>query len=132
MEIPPRIGGDPVPTGSPRWRAPLIWKVLQEVGRAFVLLVCRFRVSGDVPAQLRDGPLILAANHISNFDPFCMTAATRMRRLAPRFMATGGLFRAPVSGRAMTAMGHIPVNRGTDTVAHALPNALDALRAGSA
>jgi 1-acyl-sn-glycerol-3-phosphate acyltransferase len=105
--------------------------MLQIVGTAFVRLVCRFRVTGEIPAHLRSRPFILAANHISNFDPFCMTAGTRFLRFAPRIMATGGLFRAPVAGRAMAAMGHIPVDRGRETVAHAVPTAIDAVRDGS-
>lgn len=46
-------------------------------------------------------------------------------------MATGGLFRAPVLGWVMTACGHLPVDRGTDTVSHAVPAALAALRQAS-
>ena len=60
--------------------------------------VARLRVTGDVPEHLRNGPLILAANHISPFDPVVLAAACRVRRLAPRIMATGGIFRAPVVG----------------------------------
>jgi 1-acyl-sn-glycerol-3-phosphate acyltransferase len=46
-------------------------------------------------------------------------------------MATGGLFTAPVIGPFMRACGHIPVNRGSDSVADAVPAAVDALRSGS-
>jgi 1-acyl-sn-glycerol-3-phosphate acyltransferase len=116
---------------GPRWQPPLTWRVLQEVARVVIPLVCRLRVTGDVSDAYCDGPLILAGNHISNFDPFCITLATRRRRLSPRIMATGGLFRAPLIGRVMTAAGHIRVDRGRDTIAHALPEAVAALRAGS-
>jgi 1-acyl-sn-glycerol-3-phosphate acyltransferase len=110
---------------------PLTWRVLQNLGRVVIPIFCRFRVTGDVSAEHRAGPLILAANHISNFDPFCMTPASRSRGLAPRMMATGGLFRAPIIGRVMTAAGHLPVDRGRDTVTQAVPAAVAALRAGS-
>lgn len=73
--------------------------------------VCRLRVTGDVPAAVRAGPLIMAVNHIGPFDPVAITAACRVRRLAPRLMATGGLFRAPVVGPVMRAAGHIRINR---------------------
>ena len=116
---------------EPRWRAPLLWRFVQAVARAVVPLVCRLRVTGDVPVGTRDGPLILAGNHIGTFDPIALTAASRVRRISPRMMATGGLFRAPVVGRLMRAAGHIPVDRGRETVASAVPNAAEALEIGS-
>lgn len=119
---------DPAPTA---WRAPLFWRFLQVVARGLVGLLARLRVTGDVPVHLRRGPLILAANHISPFDPVVLTAACRVRRVAPRIMATGGLFRAPVVGAAMRRSGHIRVDRRTTRVGDALRVALDALDAGS-
>jgi 1-acyl-sn-glycerol-3-phosphate acyltransferase len=92
---------------------------------------CRIRITGDVSADLKRGPLILAGNHIANCDPMIMTAATARRGLAPRMMATGGLFRAPVVGKLMTQAGHIPVDRGRETVVNAVPDAADALRQAS-
>jgi len=116
---------------GPRWRPPRLWRFALGLGRAVVPMLCRLRVTGDVPQEHRAGPLILAGNHIGTFDPVCLTAAARVRRLAPRMMATGGLFRVPVVGRLMRAAGHIPVDRGRATVANAIPDALEALRAGS-
>jgi 1-acyl-sn-glycerol-3-phosphate acyltransferase len=46
-------------------------------------------------------------------------------------MATGGLFRTPFIGRVMSAAGHIPVDRGLNTVANAVPDAIGALLAGA-
>lgn len=99
------------------------------LARLVVALVARLRVSGDLPR--RDGPVILAANHLSPFDPIALTAACHTRGIAPRFLATGGLFRAPVLGRVMRWWGHIPVHRGTAEVHRALPEAAAALRAGA-
>ena len=101
------------------------------LARVVLPVLCRLRVTGDVPDEHRDGPLILAGNHIGTFDPVIFTAAARMRRLAPRMMATGGLFRVAVIGPLMRAAGHIPVDRGRSTVANAVPDAVEALRAGS-
>jgi 1-acyl-sn-glycerol-3-phosphate acyltransferase len=114
-----------------RWRPPRLWRLSQLGARGLVALLARLRVSGDVPDGLRGGPLILAANHISPFDPFAMAAACRARRIAPRFLATGGLFRAPVVGPVMRHWGHIPVHRGRPAVTQALPDAAAALAAGS-
>jgi 1-acyl-sn-glycerol-3-phosphate acyltransferase len=113
------------------WRPPWVWRAGLTLARLLVPLVCRLRVTGDVPEGRRRGPLILAGNHIATFDPVAFTAASRIRRLAPRMMATGGLFRAPVVGPFMRASGHIQVDRGHATVTNAVPDAVAALRAGS-
>jgi 1-acyl-sn-glycerol-3-phosphate acyltransferase len=115
----------------PRWRPPLLWRFLQMLAHGAVGLLARLRVTGDVPDALRHGPLILAANHISPFDPIALSAACRVRRIAPRFMATGGLFRAPVVGAVMRSCGHIRVDRHTPKVGQALPDAVAALAEGS-
>ena len=113
------------------WRVPWLWRLLLVVARAVVFLVARLHVSGDVPPGLRQGPLILAANHVSPGDPVVMAAACRSLGVAPRFMATGGVFRAPVIGWVMRRSGHIRVDRRTARVAQALPDAAAALAVGS-
>lgn len=113
------------------WRVPLLWRFLLAVSPVFVFPFCRLRVCGAVPPQLRQGPLILAANHVSPADPAVITAACHKAGLAPRFMATGGVFRAPVVGALMRRCGHIRVERRSERVAQALPDAAQALRAGS-
>ncbi|MDG4797710.1 lysophospholipid acyltransferase family protein [Micromonospora sp. WMMD1082] len=114
------------------WRPPLIWRIALLLARAVVGLLARLEVTGDIPARLRGGPLILAANHISPFDPVVLAAACRARRVAPRIMATGGLFRAPVIGAAMRRAGHIRVDRGTSGVHRALDDAAAAVGGGAA
>jgi 1-acyl-sn-glycerol-3-phosphate acyltransferase len=114
-----------------RWRPPPFWRFVLRLARVVLPIVCRLRVTGDVPDEYREGPLILAGNHIGTFDPVVFAAAARIRRLAPRMMATGGLFRVRVIGPLMRAAGHIPVDRGRATVANAIPAAVEALRAGS-
>ncbi|MEU7905486.1 lysophospholipid acyltransferase family protein [Actinoplanes sp. NPDC049118] len=113
------------------WRVPWVWRAMLRFSRVLVPVICRLRVSGEVPDALRHGPLILAANHVSPVDPVVMTAACSIAGIAPRFMATGGLFDAPVAGWAMRAAGHLRVDRHTTQVTQALPDAAAALRAGS-
>ncbi len=108
-----------------------MWRALLRLSRMVVPLVCRLRVSGTVPAELRRGPLILAANHVSPIDPLVMMAACSRAGVTPRFMATAGLFTAPVVGSVMRACGQLRVDRHTAQVAEALPAASVALRAGS-
>jgi 1-acyl-sn-glycerol-3-phosphate acyltransferase len=110
---------------------PPMWRFMLALSRFVVFPLCRLRVSGEVPASLRAGPVLLAANHVSPFDPIVMTAACHKAGLAPRFLATGGLFDAPIAGAAMRAAGHIRVDRDTAHVADALPLAAQALREGA-
>jgi len=119
---------DPPP---PHWHAPPLWRTALVVARVVVGLFARLRVSGDVPGDLRHGPLILAVNHISPFDPIVLAAACQVRGVAPRILATGGLFRAPVLGAAMRRSGHIRVDRRSGAVARALGAAAEAVTAGS-
>ncbi|WP_432995435.1 lysophospholipid acyltransferase family protein [Dactylosporangium sp. CA-233914] len=108
-----------------------MWRVLLALARVVVMPVARLRVTGGLPPQLRDGPVMLAVNHIGPFDPVAITAACRAAGLAPRLMATGGLFRAPVVGPAMRACGHIRINRRQANVASAVDDVARALAAGS-
>ncbi|MBQ1076020.1 1-acyl-sn-glycerol-3-phosphate acyltransferase [Micromonospora sp. C31] len=113
------------------WQPPLIWRAAQLFARFVVALLARLEVTGDVPEALRRGPLILAANHISPFDPVVLAAACRARGVSPRIMATGGLFRTPVIGTAMRRAGHLRVDRGTAAVGRALDDAATAVSGGS-
>jgi 1-acyl-sn-glycerol-3-phosphate acyltransferase len=105
--------------------------LLLVVARVVVMPVARLRVTGEVPAVLRDGPVIFAVNHIGPFDPVAVSAACRVARLAPRLMATGGLFRAPVVGSVMRAAGHIRINRRQADVGDAVDVVADAVAVGS-
>jgi 1-acyl-sn-glycerol-3-phosphate acyltransferase len=116
---------------SGRWRPPWFWRLVLVLARVAVWPLCRLRVSGDVSAVVRAGPAVLAVNHIGPFDPVVVTAAMRVRRLAPRLMATGGLFRAPIVGSFMRACGHIRINRRQADVADAVDEVVAALRSGA-
>ncbi|HEX8627055.1 MAG TPA: lysophospholipid acyltransferase family protein [Catenuloplanes sp.] len=113
------------------WHPPRLWRLLLALARGVVALLTRLRDTGDVPGHLRRGPLLLAANHISPFDPVVLAAACRDRGIAPRIMATGGLFRAPVIGAVMRHSGHIRVDRHGPRAAHAVHDAADAVAGGS-
>lgn len=113
--------------GNSSWRAPLLWRLLLALSRVVVLPLCRLRVTGTVPAGLRGGPVILAANHVSPVDPLIMVAASSRAGLTPRIMATGGVFDAPVLGAVMRWCGHIRVDRNTVHAANALQAAGQAL-----
>jgi 1-acyl-sn-glycerol-3-phosphate acyltransferase len=84
------------------------------------------RGTHHVPAQ---GGAVLAISHFSYLD-FVLAewAIWRDRKRYTRFMATVRSFEHPVAGRLMSAMGHIPVDRGAG--ASAYRHAVGALRQG--
>jgi 1-acyl-sn-glycerol-3-phosphate acyltransferase len=85
-----------------------------------VSLVGRVQVTGEIPDELRRGPLLLAANHIGDFDPFVIAVALHKIGVVPRIMATGGIISAPVAGPLLERTGAIRVERGTELARHAV------------
>ena len=89
----------------------------------------RWRVSGagNIP---REGPAILAVNHIAFLDPFAAAYVVDNRKRRPRFLAKSELFEDKRVGWLLRGLGQIEVRRGTATAPMALDHALDALRRG--
>lgn len=56
----------------------------------------------------RDQPVIYASNHSSMFDIWALSATLPD---SVRFVAKKELFRIPLLGRAMRAVGHVPIDR---------------------
>ncbi len=99
------------------------WWFWRFVLRRFSWLVSAFgrvEVTGGVPENLRNGPLLLAANHIGDFDPFVVAVALHRVGVVPRIMATGGIMSAPVAGPLLERTGAIRVERGTELARHAV------------
>lgn len=71
-------------------------------------LIFRLEAQGleNIPDE---GAVILASNHISNFDP--PTVGIYVKRKV-HFMAKEELFKVPVFGQLITAFGAFPVKRG--------------------
>jgi 1-acyl-sn-glycerol-3-phosphate acyltransferase len=90
----------------------------------------RLQVTGSIREEWLRGPLLLAANHIGDFDTFVVAAALHRAGVYPRFMATGSIVAAPVVGPLLERAGVIRVVRGTDLAAHAVRIARVALDAG--
>lgn len=78
------------------------------------------------------GGLVLAANHVSNYDPLPVAHFIVYGGRWPRYLGKASLFRIPVFGRFITACGQIPVERGGRDAYRALEAAVDAVRAGKA
>ncbi len=88
----------------------------------------RFQISGleHIPRQ---GPAILAANHRSYFDVAALAVVVARVGRPVRFLGKRELFDAPVVGWVARALGGIPVDRGSGSVAP-LAAGERALRAG--
>ena len=73
------------------------------------IYVRKFEVVGreNLP---REGPLIVASNHLNNADPPMIALATRPR--FPMYMAKREMIRWPILGPAFRIFGAFPVRRG--------------------
>ena len=76
------------------------------------------------------GPVLLAANHISFLDAFCVAYAADLRGRRTRFLARAAFFDVPVLGSILRGMGDIPAGRTRRSRGSALDAAAEVLRAG--
>ena len=105
-----------------------LFRLVEEVLRLPVRRGLRWRVEGleRIPAS---GPVLLASNHLSYFDPIAIGNLCHLAGRRVRFLAKAELFRNRFVAAALRNMGQIPVERGTGD-AGALDTAAAALRAG--
>jgi 1-acyl-sn-glycerol-3-phosphate acyltransferase len=80
----------------------------------------------------RQGQVIIAANHISYFDPLCLGVLIDAAGRQVRFLAKAELFHNPLLGAILRGAGQIPVYRETRGAGRALDDAVAAMRAGAA
>ena len=102
---------------APPW---WFWRFMLRRFSWLVSLFGRVEVTGGIPDELRRGPLLLAANHIGDFDPFVVAVALHKVGVLPRIMATGGIIAAPDSGPLLERTGAVRVERGTELARHAI------------
>jgi len=105
----------------------IFYALLRPLAWLLTHLVCRYRVSGREHVPL-SGPLLIAANHLSWYDPILL-ALVLSRRVW--FFAKIEVFHWPIVGWLCRLTGQIPVHRGEGDRA-ALEKALAYLRAGKA
>jgi 1-acyl-sn-glycerol-3-phosphate acyltransferase len=79
-----------------------------------------------------DGPVIIAANHVSYFDPLCLGVAIHTAGRQVRFLAKSELFESRLLGGILRGAGQIPVYRETRDAHQALTDAVAAMREGAA
>lgn len=102
--------------------------MLSRTAAALVPLFGQLTVTSDTGTDLPPG--LIVPNHDAIADPAIVIAALRSVGVQPVIMATAGLWRIPLLGRALTREGHIAVHRGTHRAAAALDEAVEALTAG--
>ena len=76
----------------------------------FLLLVGRYRVQ-NVERLPTSGPFIMAANHITDFDPLVTAYTLWHHGRVPHYLAKASLFKAPVIGWAFRVTGQVAVER---------------------
>lgn len=77
-----------------------------------------------------DSGMVLAANHLSWFDPIVISHILWDNDRPPRFLAKDTLFTVPVVGWVLRNAAQIPVIRGTKDAARAVDAAVRAAEAG--
>jgi 1-acyl-sn-glycerol-3-phosphate acyltransferase len=105
------------------------------LAKAVVPPVVRFWVRLDCQGVLHvphEGPVIVAANHISYFDPVCLGTFVNAAGRQARFLTKSELFEKRVLGWALREAGQIPVYRETRDAGQALVAAVAAMRDGAA
>ena len=78
----------------------------------FLLLVGRYRVQ-NVERLPTSGAFIMAANHITDFDPLVTAYTLWHHGRVPHYLAKASLFRAPVIGWAFRVTGQVAVERAS-------------------
>jgi 1-acyl-sn-glycerol-3-phosphate acyltransferase len=123
-----RDGDEPTRRTGGQASAPLIWRAMLQIDRAVVAGVGKVEVTGSVPDELRNAPLVMAANHIGVFDALVLMKACYSIGIAPRFMLAGGLLDTPVLGWALREAGHLRVERGKATVLESFATAVESIK----
>lgn len=86
----------------------MVYRIFKNLFKVFLTLLGGMEVKGQehIPET---GPVIVAANHVSNWDPLVLGSALDRQ---VHFIAKESLFRAPLIGTLMRAWGMIRVKRG--------------------
>lgn len=103
----------------------MLYKVCRGLLRFLYAIFFRFEAHGleNIPAT---GPVVLASNHISLFDP--PTVGIKLDRMV-HFMAKAELFKIPLFGPLIRGVGAFPVKRG-GVSKDAIRSAITLLEAG--
>lgn len=90
----------------------LIYRIVRNLLVLFLSTFWRWRFI-DLHKIPSDGPVLIAANHISYFDPFCHAYCVDSAKRVLRIFGKEEVFRIPIAGRILLAMKMIPIRRGS-------------------
>lgn len=107
--------------GAYRFAAFLLYRPM------LALTVRDFRGAEHLPAT---GGVVIAANHLSWFDPLAVALLCWQAGRPARFLAKDGVFRVPGLGPFLRSAGQIPVVRGSADAVKSFHAAVDAARTG--
>jgi 1-acyl-sn-glycerol-3-phosphate acyltransferase len=80
----------------------------------------------------QEGGVILAANHLSEFDPLVLAHFVYNSGRWPQFLAKSTLFKNKIFGGVLRSARQIPVYRGTADAVKSVEEAVKAVKAGDA
>lgn len=105
-----------------------VYLIVVAILRPLLASFFRWRMFGlrSIPAS---GPVIVAANHISYFDPLCHGYFIVRARRRPRFFAKSELWKSPFLRFILKGANQIPVQRGSGE-AGPVEKAIENLRRG--
>lgn len=112
-------------------REPASWvyRGIAHLSRNLVPLVARTHWSGQEHVP-QSGPVIVVANHISNFDPIVLGQFLIWSGRWPRFLGKADIWKVPVLGWVARKCEQIPVYRNTQRAGESLIHAEEALAEG--
>jgi 1-acyl-sn-glycerol-3-phosphate acyltransferase len=96
----------------------------------FLMIFTKRDWEGEENLVQDGGGIIVAANHLSWFDPLALSNLLWNNDRPPRFLAKEPLFRIPVIGRIIRGAGQIPVYRESKEAIAAVRDAVTAVNDG--
>lgn len=104
----------------------MLYRICYSISVPFVSLKYRIKAKGR--ENIPPGGAVLCANHSSNLDPLLMAYAFKSKTHI-HFIAKAELFKIPILGRVLRAIGIFPVDRGNNDV-NAIKTAMKLLKNG--
>lgn len=110
-------------------RKPVAYRFIVALVRPFMFATTKrdWRGAEHIPLE---GPVIIAPNHTSNFDPLTVGHFIVERGRMVHYLGKREVVEFPVLGRLFQAAGQIAVHRGTATAVNAYRDAIAALQRG--
>lgn len=112
------------------WRLGFWFRLAAVILLPFMTTCTKRHWQGQENLEQDGGGIIVAANHLSWFDPIALSHVLWCADRPPRFLAKEPLFRVPVIGRIIAGAGQIPVYRESKEAVGAVRDAIAAVNAG--